>query len=63
MGRGLDNEALVILQDREPRGEVAGVVRTGFPLRHDAEVGGDKSGAEFGDQLFPGALRAIFCIL
>ncbi len=49
---GGDDEALVTLQDREPGGDIGGVVRPDF--WRDTEIAGEESGPEFGDEFFAG---------
>ena len=50
--RGLENRTLVRTEDRRPALDISSVVRTGFELRHYAEIGAEHSRAQFGDQLF-----------
>lgn len=49
---GLEDSALVILQNLEPMPDIGGVVVAW--LRGDTQIGTKESGAQFSDQLFAG---------
>src|SRR5258708_32805526 len=57
-GRGKD-EALVVGQRLDPRGEVARVIRARLKLGDDAKIGAEEACAKLVHQLFAGALAAI----
>ena len=60
-GRGKD-EALVIEQHIQPRGEVARVIGAWLELGHDAEIGAEEACAKLGDQFFACARSLQFCV-
>ena len=52
IGGGGEDRALVVLQDCEPVGDIAGVIRA--RLGRDAEIGAEKGGTKLGDQFLGG---------
>lgn len=49
LGGGLKDEAVVVLQHRKPRCQIASMIRARLQFGHDAEVGRQKHRPELGD--------------
>lgn len=62
MCRRLENRPAVAVEELQPRGHVACVIRPRLQLGHDAEICAKETGANVGTQFFSGALGAILVI-